>query len=135
MAQIFESMNKMHTKIDKMATRLLFVERKLKELTRVRTGKVLEIESEEEEEKEGEEEEEEEKDNQKKEKGEEEDSSEIESEGSPLVPRKTGHKYALRIREMRSKFKNTMEMALELSPSPTPSPSTPPRATPPISPH
>ena len=52
MAQISESMNKMHTKIDNMAIHLLFVERKLRELTwEVRAGKVQmeEIGSEEEE--------------------------------------------------------------------------------------
>ena len=72
MAQIAESMNKMHTKIDNMATQLLFMERKLRELTKeVRAGKVQmeKIESEEEvEEEEEAEDKEEEKDDQEKEK-------------------------------------------------------------------
>ena len=70
----------------------------------------------------------------KKKRKEKKDSSQTEFEGSPIVPRKMGHEYALRRREMRSKFKNTMETALELSPSPTPSPSTPRHTTPPPSP-
>ncbi|XP_057481982.1 uncharacterized protein LOC130768893 [Actinidia eriantha] len=157
MVQMIESMQTLHTKVDNVAFRLLFVKKKLRILTKeVRKGKVPmeESESEKEEEKENQEEEaEKEKEekvkneggegiDQEKEKNNDKDFSETDT--SPTLIRKTSQRYTLR-HSRPSKFKNTVEMTLKLSPSPfsTPLPITPvhdsslkftlPRTTPPPS--
>ncbi|PSS08035.1 Disease resistance protein [Actinidia chinensis var. chinensis] len=153
MSQMQVLMQTLHTKVDNMAFRLMFVEKKLRVLTKeVRKGKVPmeESESEEEEEEEKNQEEEAEKemeetekdeeqgqgmkgDNQDKEHGDKKDTSETESDASPTPICKSDCKYVLR-HSRHSKFTNTVEMALELSS--LPSPTTPihgssPKSTPP----
>ncbi|GFS38964.1 hypothetical protein Acr_00g0060540 [Actinidia rufa] len=158
MAQMGESMQILNTKIDNMAFRLLFVEKKLRNLTKeVRKEKIPmeESESESEEEEEDDENDEDGEDGQKAEQEQEQekkkekkmDQGEDENDSTPKTESEASpapiHRTSQRINRP-SKFKNTVETALELSPSPshTPSPITPvhdsspkstaPRTSPPL---
>ncbi|GFY85456.1 hypothetical protein Acr_04g0001940 [Actinidia rufa] len=151
MAQMLELMQKLYVKVDNVATRLLFVENKMrdmkKEMRLIKEGKE-EWEEEEESEEESEEENEEEKGveeqgekevvqekreekqekegaDQEKDESDKGDSFETEFYHPPTKLQTTGSKYKLRQRGP-TKFSNTAEKTLELtlSPSPSPSPST-----------
>ncbi|GFZ14486.1 hypothetical protein Acr_24g0006760 [Actinidia rufa] len=129
MAQIQESMQKLHVKVDNVVVRLLLIEKKMQEIDRKmdlqRKGKEYwEEENDSEEEPKGE--------RNDQDQGDEEDMSETESDASPLT-HKSGHEYGLRRRGGLTKFSNTPETALKLTPSPALSPSTPihvPQASP-----
>ncbi|GFS38377.1 hypothetical protein Acr_00g0057120 [Actinidia rufa] len=128
-------------KVNNVATRLLFVDRKVreskKEMRLMKMGKEEwkkeEEEKEKEEGKEAEKEEDEQEEEEKKgdqERGEgadqeEDESDEVDSSDKksdvPLLTRKVGHEYSLRKRGA-TKFSNTMDTPLILTPSPPPSP-------------
>ena len=138
-----ESITLLHTKVDNMAFRLVVCEKKIRNLSNmVRKGKQPSDDSEssdegeENKEEEGEASKEKEKEDKEAENEEEKggdsnaelgDSSETDSDATPLISRAARRRYSTRNWELRSKFKNTPETALEISPSPSlsPSPSTP----------
>ena len=139
MIQMTESITLLHTKVDNMAFRLVVCEKKLRNLSNlVSKGKKSFEDSDSSDEGEGNKSEEGEESNEKEKEDEEAekekekkdgsnadlgDSSETDSDAAPLISRATQRRYSTRNWELRSKFKNTPETALELSPSPSPSPS------------
>ena len=145
MIKMTESITLLHTKVDNMAFRLVVCEKKIRNLSNmVRKGKQPSDDSESSDEgeenkgEEGEASKEKEKEDEEAENEEEKegdsnaelgDSSETDSDATPLISRATRRRYSTRNWELRSKFKNTPETALEVSPSPSsspsPSPSTP----------
>ncbi|GFZ11178.1 hypothetical protein Acr_22g0005760 [Actinidia rufa] len=137
MAQMVKSIQTLHTKIDNMALHLLFIEKKLKKLTKeVQKGKIPmddRSSTDKEEEKENQKERGEKKTEKNKEqeheregtvqervKGNKDDSSETESDASHILIRRKSQRLG-----HLSKFSNTATTALELSHSPSSSPSTP----------
>ena len=127
MLQMTESLTLLHKKVDNMAFRLVVCERKIRNLSNiVGKGKQPISESSDDEEnkndEEGKKNEEQEKEEDKKESSNPDESSETDSDAAPLIRRTTQRRYSTRRWEMRSKFKNTRDTALELSPSPSPSP-------------
>ena len=130
LAQVIELLEKLNKKVDNAATRILFLERKVRELKkevrllRLGKGKMEEEEEEDDEvrkekEKEIEEgEKEEENEAEQENNSEKDESSTTESNAlSPIFDYRTGHKYALRQRESK-KFSNTMDTPLVLTPTP-----------------